>query len=62
MLADSMTAARLINGNLGTFRFSGQLAHTLYQSPCVRKSRGEAHWIKIMLRASIRLHVPFSFA
>jgi hypothetical protein len=45
MLADSMTAARLINGNLGAFRLNGQLAATLYQSPRARKSRVEAQWI-----------------
>ena len=41
MLADSMIAARLINGNLGAFRFNGRIAPTLYQSPRARKSRGK---------------------
>ena len=38
MLADSMTAARLIIGNLGAFRFDGQLAATLHESSRARKS------------------------
>ena len=53
MLADSMTAARLIIGNLGAFRFDGQLAATLYQSSRARKSPAEDTVDKIM---SMRQH------
>src|SRR5262249_22275466 len=44
MLADSVTTAPSISGNLGVSRI-GQLTRTLYQSPRTRKVRTEAEGI-----------------
>jgi hypothetical protein len=44
MLADSVSTAPSISGNLGVSRI-GQLTRTLYQSPRTRKVRAEAEGI-----------------
>jgi hypothetical protein len=59
MLADSMTAVRLIIGNLGAFRFDGQLAATLYESSRARKSPAEGTVDKIMSPGSIIDYLRF---